>query len=330
MEALCLSEYFTIKQGSATLGLKPFCSNAASKVLHHTFGVRFRPCIAFFSQSALPRSVDPYLGGMARNTASSKSPFWKAQVMSSFFDSKSLAATKNGDSDKALFLAIPPRYESTDRAIGPISSKPHIKESSHLPKNNLFSELIGTLLSHVPWPDIAQAVNSLASYACESREHHWAGAKQVLRYPLATADHGLTYGPSTSDCPASMKLAGSCGSDHSGRTSFSRTPTTGYVLWVNGCWMRAGGASSSRRLPVPLLRPSTRQWLLVFLKLHLRKLFADFPLVTRSDLDIGFRLSIMVLHLDIGFRLSRMVLHLDIGFRLSRMVLHLDIGLGRQ
>eukprot|EP00955_Chlamydomonas_euryale_P003139 33250-Chlamydomonas_euryale.AAC.8 len=54
----------------------------------------------------------------------------------------------------------------------------------------LLSERIDALLclSHVNQPDITGAMNPLASFAHEPCEHHWSGAKQVLRYLLETAD----------------------------------------------------------------------------------------------------------------------------------------------
>eukprot|EP00955_Chlamydomonas_euryale_P114375 366274-Chlamydomonas_euryale.AAC.1 len=91
--------------------------------------------------------------------------------------------------------------EKTNGRVTPLNANHLNKESDPLPKNNSNAELIGALLylSNVTRPDIAHAVNSLASFSRQPCEHHWEGAWQVLRYLVGTASFDLKYGPPTVD-----------------------------------------------------------------------------------------------------------------------------------
>jgi hypothetical protein len=62
-------------------------------------------------------------------------------------------------------------------------------------RSNSFARLLGELqfLANSTRPDIAFAVNRLASYTANPSLQHFAAVKRVLRYLAGTKDQGITY-----------------------------------------------------------------------------------------------------------------------------------------
>ena len=62
-------------------------------------------------------------------------------------------------------------------------------------RSNSFARLLGELqyLANCTRPDIAFAVNRLASYTANPSLQHFAAVKRILRYLAGTQDHGITY-----------------------------------------------------------------------------------------------------------------------------------------
>jgi hypothetical protein len=65
-------------------------------------------------------------------------------------------------------------------------------------RSNSFARLLGELqfLANCTRPDIAFAVNRLASYTANPSLQHFAAVKRILRYLAGTQDHGITYSKS--------------------------------------------------------------------------------------------------------------------------------------
>uniref|UniRef100_A0A6U2FMK2 Uncharacterized protein n=1 Tax=Chlamydomonas euryale TaxID=1486919 RepID=A0A6U2FMK2_9CHLO len=192
--------------------------------------------------------------------------------------------------------------EQTNGRVTPLNSNQLSKESQPLVKNNSFAELVGAMLylSNVTRPDIAHAVNSLASFTRSPCEHHWEGAWQVLRYLVGTFSYGLKYGPPSGDFPARMEFVGYCDSDFGGDHGKGRRSTTGYTFQVNGCvvgWqskLQQTVARSSTEAEYQAMAAAVSE------ALYLRKLYAEFSLFTRvdSDIDGDFKLPGMVVFCD--------------------------------
>src|ERR1700678_1903168 len=62
-------------------------------------------------------------------------------------------------------------------------------------RSNSFARLLGELqfLANCTRPDIAFAVNILASYTANPSLQHFTAVKRILRYLAGTSDHGITY-----------------------------------------------------------------------------------------------------------------------------------------
>ena len=65
-------------------------------------------------------------------------------------------------------------------------------------RSNSFARLLGELqfLANCTRPDIAFAVNRLASYTANPSLQHFVAVKRILRYLAGTQDHGITYSKS--------------------------------------------------------------------------------------------------------------------------------------
>ena len=72
--------------------------------------------------------------------------------------------------------------------------------------SNSYAQILGALqfLANATRPDIAYAVNRLASYTMNPSLQHTSALKRILRYLLGTQDHGITYKNIQQDSPNSF------------------------------------------------------------------------------------------------------------------------------
>ena len=77
------------------------------------------------------------------------------------------------------------------------------EEGNH---SNNYASLIGSLMYAAVGtrPDIAFAINRLASLMANPTMYHWTAAKHVLRYLKGTKDIGITYSKPESDSMTSQ------------------------------------------------------------------------------------------------------------------------------
>lgn len=98
----------------------------------------------------------------------------------------------------------------------------------HVAANVPYREAIGSLnyVANGTRPDIAYAVNKLASYCEAPKLVHWRAVKKVLAYLKATKEMGINYA-------SESKLVCFCDSDYAGDVD-TRKSTSGVVLILNG------------------------------------------------------------------------------------------------
>jgi hypothetical protein len=74
-------------------------------------------------------------------------------------------------------------------------------ETGNGDRSNAYASLVGSLmyLAVATRPDIAYAVNKLATYTANPEMKHWSAAKRVLRYLKGTMQAGITYKKGKSD-----------------------------------------------------------------------------------------------------------------------------------
>jgi len=99
-------------------------------------------------------------------------------------------------------------------------------------RSNSFAKLLGELqfLANSTRPDIAFAVNRLASYTANPSLQHYAAAKRILRYLAGTKDHGITYSKSAANTNNSFYgFADAAFANHDDHKS-----TSGYVFLASG------------------------------------------------------------------------------------------------
>ena len=131
---------------------------------------------------------------------------------------------------------------SNKRATVPITHVPESDVSPPLDSNKAgdYASLVGSLLylANCTRPDISFAVSTLARYFAAPTEGTFKLAKQLLRYCIATKEHGLTFGPGTDSNP--LNLVGYSDSDY-GNARFtledqpvSRRSVSGFVFLING------------------------------------------------------------------------------------------------
>jgi len=74
----------------------------------------------------------------------------------------------------------------------PIEPNPDLSEGD---RSNPFAKLLGELqyLANTTQPDIAFAVNRLASYTANPSTQHYSMIKRILHYLAGTKDYGITY-----------------------------------------------------------------------------------------------------------------------------------------
>src|ERR1700679_4325537 len=104
-------------------------------------------------------------------------------------------------------------------------------------RSNNYASLIGSLMyaAVATRPDIAFAVNRLASFTANPTMCHWTAAKHVLRYLKGTKNVGITYSkPEAEDMVNQNGIIGY--SDASFANNYDRTSVSGYVF------IAAGGA----------------------------------------------------------------------------------------
>ena len=102
-------------------------------------------------------------------------------------------------------------------------------------RSNNYVSLIGSLMyaAVATRPDIAFAVNRLASFTANPTMCHWTAAKHVLRYLKGTKNIGITYSkPETEDMVNQSGLIGY--SDASFANNYDRTSVSGYVFKAAG------------------------------------------------------------------------------------------------
>jgi hypothetical protein len=102
-------------------------------------------------------------------------------------------------------------------------------------RSNSFARLLGELqfLANCTRPDIAFAVNRLASYTANPSLQHFAAVKHILQYLAGTKDHGITYSKSddrdTTDDNSLYGFADAAFANHDDLKS-----TSGYVYLASG------------------------------------------------------------------------------------------------
>jgi hypothetical protein len=100
-------------------------------------------------------------------------------------------------------------------------------------RSNSFAQLLGELqyLANCTRPDIAFAVNRLASYTANPGLQHFAAVKRILRYLAGTQDHGITYSKlAENECNNSFYgYADAAFANHDDMKS-----TSGYVFLASG------------------------------------------------------------------------------------------------
>ena len=112
---------------------------------------------------------------------------------------------------------------------------PNIKlepgESEPGNRSNNYASLIGSLMyaAVATRPDIAFAVNRLASFTANPTMCHWTAAKRVLRYLKGTKDMGITYSqPDSTEMSSHNHIIGY--SDASFANNYDRTSVSGYAF----------------------------------------------------------------------------------------------------
>lgn len=105
----------------------------------------------------------------------------------------------------------------------------NFENSSLLPTQNNFKELVGSLLylATISRPDISHAV-SIASRTSQPTEAHWQALKRILRYLKGTSHLKIRY-----DGNKGGDLVGFSDSDYANDLE-TRRSTTGYVILFNG------------------------------------------------------------------------------------------------
>ena len=99
-------------------------------------------------------------------------------------------------------------------------------------RSNSFARLLGELqfLANCTRPDIAFAVNRLASYTANPSLQHFTAVKRILRYLAGTQDHGITYSKSYINIDNNFYgFADAAFANHDDLKS-----TTGYVFLASG------------------------------------------------------------------------------------------------
>ena len=119
----------------------------------------------------------------------------------------------------------------------PIEKNPEGNEGS---RSNPYACLLGELqyLANATRPDIAYAVNRLASYTANPSLQHWGAIKRVLRYLAGTKKYGITYSASPSKSRGTNIFEGY--SDAAYANVDKAKSTTGYVYIAGGgaiTWM---------------------------------------------------------------------------------------------
>ena len=97
-------------------------------------------------------------------------------------------------------------------------------------RSNSYARLLRELqfLANTTWPDIAYAVNRLASYTANPNMQHTTALKRVLRYLSGTRTYGITYS-SNPQCPAILGYADAAYANADDLKSMS-----GYVFLAGG------------------------------------------------------------------------------------------------
>ena len=100
-------------------------------------------------------------------------------------------------------------------------------------KSNNYASLIGSLMyaAVATRPDIAFAVNRLASFTANPTMCHWTAAKRVLRYLKGTKDIGITYSKPESESSQNYFIGYS---DASFANNYDCTSVSGYAFLLAG------------------------------------------------------------------------------------------------
>jgi len=108
------------------------------------------------------------------------------------------------------------------------------KSSEKGDRSNNYASLIGSLMyaAIATRPDIAYAVNRLASYTANPEMSHWTAAKRILRYLKGTKDLGIIYKIKYSKNRRENDVTGY--SDASFANNDDRSSISGYTFLVSG------------------------------------------------------------------------------------------------
>ena len=100
-------------------------------------------------------------------------------------------------------------------------------------RSNSFAHLLGELqfFANCTRPDIAFAVNRLASYTANPSLQHFTAVKRILRYLAGTSDHGITYSKQSKNANENYfyGFVDAAFANHNDLKS-----TSGYVFLVSG------------------------------------------------------------------------------------------------
>jgi hypothetical protein len=149
-------------------------------------------------------------------------------------DQKTLTITQTSYID-----AILTKYGLQDANPVTTPMDPNIKleprESETGNRSNNYASLIGSLMymAVATRPDIAFAVNGLASFMANPNMCHWTAAKRILQYLKGTKDLGITYSKSGNELNQNNFIGYS---DASFANNYDRTSVSGYTF------LSAGGA----------------------------------------------------------------------------------------
>ena len=101
-------------------------------------------------------------------------------------------------------------------------------------RSNSFARLLGELqfLANCTRPDIAFAVNRLASYTANPSLQHFTAVKRILRYLAGTQDHGITYSKSDANNGSDNIFDGFADAAYANHDDLKST--SGYVFLASG------------------------------------------------------------------------------------------------
>jgi hypothetical protein len=146
-------------------------------------------------------------------------------------------------SQKHTIMNILAKQGLTDAQSVQMPLDPKVKilpnpEGSEGDRSNSFAQLLGELqfVANSTRPDIAFAVNRLASYAANPSMQHWTAVKRILRYLSGTKDYGLKYlySPDPVSFQGFADASFKCREDGKSITGYVFIAAGGAITWRSG------------------------------------------------------------------------------------------------